>query len=187
MSPLSQKPTISTNFSIANPPSASMKGTIATMSSTIQFSSRVATQSSVLTDFSTQIEQGESLQTDDKGYIQVNFKNLGDITLFHNSSLNIIQLLPYSSVFSQDSGNVIYNVTSSNPVAIRSMDLLIQTNQPAKFNVKVDSVNNLINISMSSGSATLGYDDLNYNSNVVTLTNKDHVSFDDNQRQLSSY
>ncbi len=185
INPLSSTPTITTNFSIANPPSASMRGTIATMSGSVSFSSRIATQSSPLTNSTTQIEQGESLQTNDHGYIKVDFKQLGKLTVFHNSSLNIIQLLPYSSVFSQDNGTVNYDVTNTNPLAIRSMDLLIQIDKPAILSVNVDTTNNLVNVSMSSGSATLGYDDLNYVSHVSTLNSNDKVSFDDTQRQIN--
>ncbi len=176
--PLSQKQAV---FSLDNPPSDSLIGNIATMSGIIDWQSRAATEPAKL-HTPVQIEQGELLQTEDTGAATVQFTNCCSLIVSPDTQVNFVQTLPANVVIGQPSGTVEYSVTNSIPLAVRSLDLLININT-GNVIFSVSKTQPFISVYVKKGSMQASFNDLNYNSTVIPVTAGETFYFNDTTRE----
>jgi hypothetical protein len=170
------KPPITTKFSLANAPSESLRGEIASMSGTVEWLSRTAANS-VQVKNGQQIMQGEDITTGKNGKAVVRIQNDASLLLYPNTHVSIIQLLPGNFVFLQDKGSVDYENTVSTPVSVRTLDLVsLLNNGIAKITVDSDDI---VTISVEKGVITEGFEDTQNTSNVVMVKAGQTYVFDD--------
>lgn len=172
-----ERPTI---FSIEKAPSESKKGTIASMSGTVEWESRIATIPAQLTTTAVLIQQGESLTTAEDGQISVSFPDIGSLDVTPKSKVEFTQTLPGNFVVNQSAGMIHYQKTASTPVSIRSLHLLII--MTGRATVMVDKDTGIITVVVNSGTASVGFNDLQYVSHVVDIDSGQKFVFDDTKR-----
>lgn len=166
-----------THFSIADPPSASLKGNLLSFTGTVDWQSRIATQPAQLTALR-QIQQGETLETKTDGAATAQFPKAGFISLAPSTQIDFAQTLPDTIVFVQDSGEATYTATKSNtPLSIRSLDLLTRI-ENGTSTITIAGDDNTITVQVQSGQAIEAYDDTNYVSHVVTISEGQQFIFD---------
>jgi len=169
------KPLPPSYFSLANPPKESIIGKVEAATGDVEVTSRIATAPSALKSTS-QILQGESLDTKSKGGISLNFANSETISLKKNSHIDLIQALKANIVVNQTMGNVDYLKTGNIPLSIISQNLLLDQIS-GEMEVSVDKSTNQVTASLLSGSAKAAFNDSNDNSQVVTLQKGDNYIF----------
>ena len=182
-----QKPTIQNTkqkqtptFSIESPPSESLKGLIASRSGTLFWESRIATAPSQLND-NVKIQQGERLITKDKSSATVNFDHVGSIVFLENADLSFIQTLPIDFVVEQKKGTIKYEVSGSTPLSIRIRNALI-TKTSGTIQITVTDDDSIISISTVQGTAQIGFNDLDYVSQVFTLREEQVYEYNSDER-----
>lgn len=173
----------STQFSIENSPSESVKGAIATFSGDFKWESRTATAPALLAS-PAPIQQGEKLVTGDNGKGAVIFPGETRITISPKADLDIIQTLPTSVVFRQNSGPVNYQKLSQPPLSVRALHLLVGINS-GDIDINVDSDNAKVSVSVSEGSVTAAFNDLRNVSNELSVPAGKKLNFDDQTRETS--
>ncbi|CAN5148651.1 hypothetical protein BH09PAT1_BH09PAT1_4640 [soil metagenome] len=166
-------------FSVENPPSNSLHGDITLLSGATKWQSRTATEASVITQ-KRSIQQGETLLTGDTGNVSVAFPDML-FTLTENSTLNFIQTLPSNVVLEQKEGNITYENTSSNPLAIRVYPMLIEQIQ-STAKISIDDDLGTTTIKITTGSATVAYNDSDNISTVEKITAGHTMTFDTSTR-----
>jgi len=166
ITPVPKKTTPST-FSIEKPPSESLKGSIASRSGTLLWESRTATIPATLTN-DVPIQQGERLITENDGSATVNFDSVGTIMFSQNADLSFVQTLPVNFVVQQQKGTVNYMINSNTPLSVRVRSALI-TKTSGTIQVTVTDDDPIILISTIKGPAQIGFNDLDYVSQVFTL------------------
>lgn len=169
-------------FSLEKAPKSSIKGTISKMSGNVEWTSRIATQGAKLTS-PIFIQQGEEIDTKEDGNITILFENTASISLFTNTKIYFAQTLPQSFVVEQKEGAARYNKTNNTPLAIRSLHLLTQQND-GLISVSINKDTKIVIVTTEKGSATLAYNDKEYQSNVITILEGKQAIFDDNKRQI---
>lgn len=172
---------LTTNFSLADPPSETLRGQIATMSGTVNWLSRTASKPVTLTS-PRAIQQGEEVSTGKNGKTNILIKNDTSITLFPNSHINVIQLLPQNFVFAQDKGLVLYVNTINVPVSIRSYDLVTILARGV-ITIAIDSDNQIVTITVLKGTVREGFEDRQNTSNVVTVNVGSKFIFDETTKE----
>ncbi len=155
------------SFSIANPPTESLKGLVSGMKGTIMWESRVATAPATISTLK-EVSQGELLNTGKNGAISLVFSNLAAIEEKSNSSLSIVQTLPSNLVFSQSKGDIVYEKNGDSPLSVRVADgvLLVEN---GRFEVAVDEKKDQVTIDALQGSAKFGFEDENNVSQVFDI------------------
>lgn len=161
-------------------PKESIRGVIESMTGEIKWQSRIATEASNLTK-PVPIQQGETLQSEDDGKISIAYENSGSFTLSPNSKIEIIQTLPVNFVFDQKKGTITYEGNQKTPFSIRSFHLITKINE-GTIEINVDDIKHIIEINVINGSATLGYNNLDYESKVIMLEKDQKFIFDDDNR-----
>ena len=174
-------PFVGSQFSLENAPSKSLKGKIISMTGEIEWQSRVATESSKLTNSTTQIQQGESLKTLSTGNITVQFGDAAKIILLPKTKVDIIQTLTDDIVFNQTSGSATYEKTASYPVSVRILHLLVENG--GSVTASIDELTGIITVSSDKGGATAAYNDQNNTSNIVKIPEGQKYVFNDDTRQ----
>ncbi len=165
--PFASPPTITSSFSIANPPKQSIQGTISAISGDVEVETRIATQPAKFTGMEPLV-QGELVLTKTDGQANIEFPSSTSISLLKNTQVSIIQALQSSFVYSQDSGTATYHITGTYPVALIQNNLLLQLgNTSSVVTISVD--NDTTSISQKSGSGTIGYTDSTDTSQQVSL------------------
>ena len=177
---LVSNPTITTKFSLSNAPTDSLKGEIASMSGTVTWLSRVA-KKPVLLIAKQSIQQGEELGTGKNGNAAVTIQNTVAVILSANSLVNFIQMLPVNTVIAQDKGSVRYENVGGNALTVNTLDLITAINR-SWANISVDPVAKTVTVTVQKGSVTVGYEDLQNTSNVVTVDAGKQFVFDDTTR-----
>ena len=178
LSPIAAKKTIDVSgFSLEQAPSQSLPAAITLLKGEVNWQSRVATQSSLLTQTSQIIQQGELVSTGKDGQLSLNFEKNGIITLAAESSLNVIQTQPEHFVVEQPLGSITYQNTSSSPISVRSLHLLIEQ-QTGSMTVAVDE-DGVITATVAEGTVTAAFNDKNYNTQVVTLNKGEELTYDE--------
>src|SRR3989339_420388 len=162
-------------FSLAKPPAKSLKGQIIDYAGEIKYQSRTATQSAKLVNFNRQVQQGEDYFTGEEAALTISFKNHCRLSMKENTELKIIQTLPKTMVFSQLNGEIQYQVLGKNPISIRTAYLLTELEGTGL--ITRDSEKSLVTVTIKSGQAKLAYNDLNYQSNTLTLEAGDSYVF----------
>ena len=173
-------PIATSQFSLADAPSESLKATI-TFSGDVDWQSRVATQPSQLTS-PVVIQQGESILTKDNATASIHFLNTADIDIAPKTEVDIIQTLPSNIVVAQNQGVTVYTVTGKVPLAIRSFDLLVAVKN-GKVTVTADSNQDIVTVHVIQGSATVAYDDVQYMSHTQPLVAGNIYTFDDTTKE----
>jgi len=169
------------HFSLAKAPSDSVTGTISSLTQTVKWESRTATQAAPLSIPYPSIEQGELLITDKNGEATINFPTIGSVMLFPKTTLSFIQTLPLNFVVEQPEGEALYTKTGTVPISVRSLHLLINQNSGI-MDVYVDKDLERVRVGMEQGTATVAYNDTDYTSHIVTVAEGTVFSFDDNTR-----
>lgn len=170
-------PKITTKFSLANAPSESLKGNIASMSGTVNWLSRTAS-SSVRIEKPQTIQQGEELTTGKNGNAAVVIQNAEAIILSPNTDINFIQLLPINLVLEQNSGTVTYQNTGQNALSVDTQNLITGIDR-GTAEIVIDKKTNSITVTVEKGVVTEGYEDSSDTSNVVSVAAGQQFIFDD--------
>lgn len=171
------------NFSIENAPTNSFQGTIATISGTVDWQSRIATQPATITQPQL-VQQGENIFTKDDGMTILQFPGNNSLKMHPNSELDIIQTLPQSFVFVQNYGTIDYITSGTIPVSVRSLHLLVALS-PGESSVQVDQILPVVTVAINSGSAQIGFNDLQYMSNVLSIPQGNKLIYNDATRKTS--
>ncbi|SRR6266567_4409454 len=174
------RPQITTNFSMSNAPSESLKGNIASMSGTVRWLSRTATEPIKLLSPRV-IQQGEALETEKNAKATVIIQNAEAITLSPNSYVNFIQLLPLNLVLEQNSGDIFYQNTGQSAMSIHTLDLLTAVNR-GSARIAMDKNTKTVTVTVEKGLITEGYEDSTNMSTVVTVNAGQRYVFDDATR-----
>lgn len=162
-------------FTLDKAPTESLKGEIISFNGDVGWQSRTATESSQIKG-SISVGQGEKIVTKEGGNAEVKFDNICDIKLSENTSLELIQTLPLNFVFLQEAGTVQYARLGSVPIAVRSLGLVMQI-EDFQSSVSVNIKNSTVTVTVASGSADLAYNDINYNTNKLTLAEGQKMIF----------
>lgn len=172
-----QKDTVS--FSIADAPTLSKKG-IVTSSGIVTMEQRNSTIAGTLKESET-IYQGERVSTDANSSARITFDSDVTILLEENADFSIVQTLPYSFVFLQRAGTSHITKQSDIPVSMRILNATLSIEQ-GSVSVTVDPTFHIVDVTVNSGSAVLGYNNLNYVSQVVSIREGETARYDNNQR-----
>ena len=170
-----------TKFSLEEAPSDSIRGQITGMSGEIWWQSRTATEPAQLTEVIT-IQQGEVLIASDEGKLTVSFNPAATISLFPETQVEIIQTLPLNLVFNQTKGIGQYQVSGTNPVIIRSFNLIVNIDE-GLLNIDTDEESGVITLSLKTGMAKVGYNSPEFDSKVWSLEPGDIFEYDSNERR----
>lgn len=168
-------------FSIEKGPKNSEVGTMQSMSGTIKWESRIATEASQIIK-PVPIRQGEELISGEDGSATIHYQRGLTISLSPNSHISFVQMLPTNFVLNQLKGTIEYQINKSTPLAIRALHLLTQMND-GDVSMGVDLEKESIRITVKRGSVTIAFNDLQNVSNVINLKEGDKYLFDDENRQ----
>jgi hypothetical protein len=174
------KPALTTKFSLNNAPSDSLTGIIASMSGNVIWLSRTANKP-VQLKAPRVIQQGEEVGTGSNGKAVIRIQNIASLLLHPDAHVSIVQLLPQNFVFQQDKGTVHYENTIQVPLSVRSFDLLTISNRGI-VTVTVDQKKQLVTVTVENGNVNEGYEDMQNNSNVVTVNAGQTFVFDDTNK-----
>jgi hypothetical protein len=177
---LVSKLAITTKFSLSNAPEDSLKGQVASLSGSVNWLSRIA-EKPVLVTPNQSIQQGEELGTGKNSSAIVTIQNTIAVMLSANSHVNFIQILPVNIVIAQDKGTVTYENAGSNALTVNTLDLITAINR-SWAKISVDPVAKTVEVEVQKGSVTVGYEDLQNTSNVVTVDAGKQFVFDDTSR-----
>lgn len=172
---------VKTSFSLENAPAESLKATISSISGEILWQSRTATEPGALLSKDLLIQQGERLIASKSGSLTLNFDLAGELSLFPNTEIDIVQALPVNLVFKQIKGAVEYE-SQANTFAVLINRLLISFSNAA-VNVSVNDINGVITVKVNRGQVTAAYNDQNFLSQKITLSQNDTFIFDNEKRQ----
>lgn len=173
-------PFIGSQFSLENAPSESLKGKITSMTGSVLWMDRVATESSKLAGTEI-IQQGEQISTSDNGNIVIQFNESVEIDISPKTQIDIVQTLPNGLVFSQASGSAVFKKQSKLPVSIRVFHLLIENG--GVVSVSVDKNIMTTTITANLGDSTVAFNDLDNTSNVIKVPQGKKFIFADDTRQ----
>ncbi len=170
------------DFSIANSPSESIRGSVKQMSGDVFWQSRVATNSSQINSLIF-LQQGEEIQTKDNGNLVLEFPNIINMTVSPKTQIDFVQTLPQEFVISIASGSADIKKLSDTPVSIRSYHLLIRQNT-GDLSLNVDIEKGITSLNVISGSVTASYNDLDLTSHVIDFTGGQKANFNDATRSF---
>ena len=168
-------PTSATVFSAKDPPRDSLQGVVLERSGEVWWESREATKPAQMIK-NVPIHQGERVQTGE-GNIVIRFANVAQIELAQQSDVTFVQTLPATIVIQQHGGAVTYVRKGTIPVSVRSLHLLIDQGATSKITVTV--AEQTVQIDVEKGSVTAAYNDLDFNSILLTMRDGEQFVFDD--------
>jgi hypothetical protein len=174
-------PVITTNFSLKKAPSESLRGTIASMSGTVQWLSRTANKP-VRVTAPRSIQQGESLSTGKNGRAIVLIKNDSLISLAPDTALTFIQLLPVNFVIGQEKGTVTYTNSMQVPISVKSFDFLMIIDNGVG-QIATNDKEKTVTLTVTKGSVNAGFEDEQNNNTVVTINAGEKYVFDEKTRE----
>lgn len=169
-----------TAFSLENPPSDSLTGEVTLISGKVGWISRVAATATLISS-PIKLRQGESIAIYENGSANINWPAFGNISANSNTQLNFIQTLPENFVIQQTKGTATYNRTGVNPMSIIALDLLIDI-KSGENTISINKDLSKITVNVKSGSLSVAFDDIENNTNVVSLKSGDEYIFNDNTR-----
>lgn len=168
-------------FSVDEAPKNSEKGTIQTMTGTIKWQSRIATEASQIIQ-PVPIQQGDELISGEDGSAVVNYLSGLTISLSPDSHISVVQTLPTNFVFNQINGTIEYQKDSPISLGVRSLHLLAQIDN-GSVQIVTDEKAMTVEITVKRGSVRIAFNDLENISNVVSLSQGDRYLFDDEKRR----
>jgi len=172
-------------FSLDQAPKNSIRGQISTMSGTIQWQSRTASEPAILST-PISIQQGEKLVTAEGGNSLVSFADHGTILILPKTDLSIIQTLPVNFIFAQASGSAVFTSNNQIPFSVRSLHLL-STFTEGSMQVNIDEKHPLVTVTMNKGTATLAYNNTNDVATLVKLNEGESYVFNNEKRKGAIY
>lgn len=179
--PTSTNPTTIPPFSIQEPPSNALQGTMRDMDGDVLLQSRTATEPALLTS-PVPVRQGELIRTAENGSVTVLFPGACSIDIGTDAIVDIIQTLPGHIVFRQDQGTVLYNAAPDCPLSVRTRRLLTVIREGTiAVNLSADS--DLVSIRVRKGVAEVAYNDVNNVSTVIPVREGERFLFDNGERQ----
>ena len=178
--PAIQKQIVIPSFSIEAPPSESLIGSITSRAGILFWESRIATAPSELIN-NELMKQGERIITKEKSSATLNFDHFGSIILSENADLSFIQTLPIDFVVEQKKGEIEYSIDSETPLSVRVRNALI-TKTSGTIQITVTDEDPIILISTVQGTAKIGFNDLNYDSQVFTLREGQIYEYNSDER-----
>lgn len=175
------KPSTQASFDPAQPPTQSLKGKILSFSGSVQWQSRIATDSAQLTS-AIPIQQGESLETGDTGRVSVEFPNILSFSLTPSSKVDFAQTLPENIAILQSKGQVGYQSLAKNYISVRALHLLIDQLDLGGFSVTVDPDQGRVGVTSVKGSLTAAYNDSQNTTKELTVAQGQSLIFNDDKR-----
>jgi hypothetical protein len=167
-------------FSLAKPPPNSVKGFISSFAETVQWQAREATEPAMLLK-KQPVLQGEEFWTNEEGEMKLLFPSLATITVGSNTHISLIQTLPESFVIYQDSGSTIYTNIGKHALSIRMPPLLLRQ-ASGILHLEQDAILAQIILTVTKGSVTLGFNNSENISTVVTIKENTRYIFDKESR-----
>jgi hypothetical protein len=168
-------------FSLEEAPSESLRGEIVIVTGEVNYLGRTATESAQVSSLGTKVQQGENYITGEDSILSINFKDACSILLGEKTEVDIIQTLPSNIVFSQITGTAQYINSGSYPISIRTSYLLTQLDGEAEISRDTDK--STIVVSVKSGNAVMAYNDLNYRSHIVNISEDQTYTFNYDTRK----
>lgn len=169
------------SFSLDNAPSESLKGQILTLSGDVGWQSRITTEPAKITK-PIPIQQGEGIETLDSGVVELAFSNSADIIIDPKTEINIIQSLPANILIGQNSGLANYKKLGEVPLSVRSNDLLVKINQ-GEITISVSEKQPYTTVDVTNGSATVGYNDTNFVTQILDITSGKSLLFNTDNKK----
>ena len=174
-------PTETGTYSIEEAPAKSLKGSIASQSGSFLFESRTATRAGELKDIKT-VQQGERFITGSSSTATLVFEKVDSVELSENTDISFIQTLPTNFVVEQKNGRAKYTVTGVIPVSIRIRSAVITKNCSGSLQIEMTDGDSIVLISTISGDAKIGFNDLDYVSQVFTLRSGEVYEYNSDER-----
>jgi len=168
-------PTPDDAFSLENPPPRSFRGTITSITGDVLWQGRTATEESKLTQ-DTQLAQGEIVETNDTGNITVQFPNVSMISLMQKTKVDFIQAIMQNLVVLQESGIATYKQDGSVSVTVQANGMIVEQ-KTGEMALTIKSLTGHVVISISKGTATVAYEDVDNLSTVVHLKEGDQYVY----------
>ncbi len=162
-------------FSLEQAPSKSLKGTIS-FTGSLEWQSRIATMPALLTQ-PVSLQQGEIIITKDTGRATIEFPNAVSISASPNTEIEFIQTLPDNFVVLQRQGKADYKKSGTTPLSLRILGMILKQNE-GEISASIDDTGSLLTISVIKGSITAAYNDVDYLSNVLTVSEGETLTFD---------
>lgn len=170
-----------TQFSLEEAPNQSIKGQITDMAGEIWKQDRVATEPAKLNQPG-MVQQGEILIASDEGKLTVEFNPAVTMTLYPQTTTEIVQTLPVNLVFNQTKGVGQYLAAGTNPVTIRSLNLIVNLDEGLLV-VDTDGETGTIKLGLKTGTAKVGYNSPEFDSRVWELSPGDVFEYDSSTRR----
>lgn len=171
-----------TLFSTKNPPSESLTGTLDSLTGTVTWEPREATQSSPINSRAV-IKQGDYIETGSDGTVAVTFPKASLVTMQQDSYLQITQTLPANIVFSQNKGTITYERVGKIPVSIRVLSLLIDLDEASQMRVTVGEETEEVTVTAEQGSGITAYNNADFETVKLTLHEGEELTFDNQLRE----
>lgn len=170
-----------TKFSLENAPNESIKGEITQLTGNIWWQSRTASEPAQLKNI-IPVQQGEIWIASESGNLTVEFAPAATISLFPETQIEIVQTLPINLVFNQNKGVGQYQSSGTNPVTVRSLNLIINL-EDGLLVVDTDEETGQIILGLKIGKAKVAYNSPEFASKVWQLEPGDIFSYDSNERR----
>ena len=170
-------------FSLDTAPSESLKGTIVSLLGEVDWQSRIATEPAKINK-PMQIQQGEKIVTKEKSQAAVTFSDIININIYPKTEINFIQTLPRDILIEQTSGKSEYEKLNNNSISIRSLGLLTKINQ-GKIIVTINETRPYVSVDVKDGSVTIGYNDLNFATQVLEVKSQKRIIFQTDTKEIS--
>lgn len=171
-----------TKFSLEKAPSDSMSGNTLSLSGSVYWQSRIATEPSAL-KAKIPIQQGEKIVTGDNGNISLELGSASLVTISPKTELAFVQTLATNFVFQQEQGTVSYTKIDQTPLAVQSLTLLTQIGS-ASANIITSKKDGLVTVEVNKGFVTIGYNDAKFISQVVNVEAGKKIMFDNKVKTI---
>lgn len=166
-------------FSMEKAPSESLVGKITELNESVTYESRNATDSAAV-NTTQAVQQGEKYVTNETGSFKINFENFAEIKVENSTVLDVIQTLPAALVFNLPQGQAMFSKLSSYPVTIRAGRMLVENE--GVISVVHNKEDSEITISIIKGTAAIAYNNINFDTQFIKLTEGQVLIFDNNKR-----
>lgn len=163
------------------PPAQSLKGILIDMKGSVLHKTR-DTNAFVEATSSATILVGESIATEKDGTATIQIPSLSVISMEKDAEIVFINIFPQNSVFQQKSGNIQYEILSTNPVAIRALHTLIQASD-AKITINI--IDSDISVIVQNGEVKVALVDTDNITHVHTVPEGKIANIDDSGRTVT--
>ncbi|NTU46553.1 DUF3379 domain-containing protein [Candidatus Roizmanbacteria bacterium] len=171
-------------FSIANPPSETLTGTVTAQKGIVKVTSRTDTIPKLFS--SSSIVQGEEVITEKNSSLSATFSPVGSFELGAETHINVVQTLPTNMVITQQTGDVTYTASTDTPIGVRALHLLVQEHQ-GKMNVMLDTEKGRITIHVLEGSVELAFNNKQAETQYSSFTKGKTIVYDETTRTIDTH